>query len=109
MKHPGDIVKSDMSSEGEIQSLTKYREQSPFQFSPSGGADFEEEGALGFRDYCQMVRSRLWLILAITLLVTALAVIYAARQPDIYEAEARIQVDLEKDALGGSKNGAVII
>ena len=33
-----------------------------------------------------------------------------ARQPDIYEAEARVQVDLENNmALGTSKSGSVIV
>jgi len=57
-----------------------------------------------------MVRGRLLLIIAITLLVTTLALIYVGRLPDVYQAEARIQVDMENNpALGAGKNGAVII
>jgi len=74
----------------------------------NGDQEFDDKETLGIRDYWLMVRGRLWLILAITLLVTTLAMIYAGRQSDIYQAEARIQVDLENNpALGAGKNGAV--
>jgi capsular exopolysaccharide synthesis family protein len=56
-----------------------------------------------------VVRYRL-LIIGITLIGTLVAALYMARQPDIYEAEARVQVDLENNpALGSSKSGSVIV
>jgi capsular exopolysaccharide synthesis family protein len=41
------------------------------------------------------VRKRLWLVISIVVLITMLSVIYVARKPDIYQAGARVQVDLE--------------
>src|SRR4026209_1405063 len=46
-------------------------------------------------DYWRAIRKRLWLVLGIVALVTMLAVVYVARKPDFYEAQARVQVDLE--------------
>lgn len=47
-------------------------------------------------DYWRAIRKRLWLVIGIAVLVTTLAAIYMARRPDIYQAEARVQVDLEQ-------------
>jgi succinoglycan biosynthesis transport protein ExoP len=110
MNHPNDLIRTNTSTDSEVRSLAKYREAPPLQFPTNGDQEFDDKETLGIRDYWLMVRGRLWLILAITLLVTTLALIYAGRQSDIYQAEARIQVDLENNpALGAGKNGAVII
>ena len=64
------------------------------------------------RDYWMAARKRIWLVIGVTLVVTVLATIYMARKPDIYEAEARIQVNLENPnpALGASgKGGSSVI
>ena len=62
------------------------------------------------RDYWRSLRQYRLLILSITLTGILLATLYMARQPDIYEAEARVQVDLENNmALGTSKSGSVIV
>jgi len=110
MNPKDDHSNGETDRESEIGSLVPYRNPAQLQLSTNSEADFEAEGSLGIRDYWLMVRSRIWLILAITFLVTALALIYVARQPDVYEAQARIQLDLENNpALGSSKNGSVII
>ncbi len=44
------------------------------------------------------MRKRLWLVISIMALITMLSVIYVARKPDIYQAGARVQVDLENNA-----------
>ena len=50
------------------------------------------------------------MVIGITLIVTLLSALYVARKPDIYKAEARVQVDLENNpALGSSKSGSVIV
>lgn len=71
------------------------------------GADDE----LHLLDYWRPVRKRLWLVIGITLLGAALAVLYVARQPDIYEAQARVQVNLENSGVPVSKSqsGAVVL
>jgi len=63
-------------------------------------------------DYWRIVRKHLWLIIGISVLMPTLVAIYLIRQPDIYEAQARIQVDLENanPLLGGmSKDSPVIL
>lgn len=47
-------------------------------------------------DYWRAIRKRLWLVIGIAVLVTTLTAIYMARRPSIFQAEARVQVDLEQ-------------
>ena len=46
--------------------------------------------------YWRIIRKRFWLVVGIAVLMTTLAAIYMARKPDIYQAHAIIQVDLEQ-------------
>ncbi|HYE73326.1 MAG TPA: Wzz/FepE/Etk N-terminal domain-containing protein, partial [Blastocatellia bacterium] len=71
----------------------------------------DAKNGMHLRDYWRSVRRYQWMILSLAV-VTALAVaIYMSRQPDIFEARARVQVDLENTipALAGSKNGPSLI
>ncbi len=62
------------------------------------------------RKYWRAVRKRLWLLISISALITMLTAIYMARKPDIYQAKAQVQVDLENTPdVGGSKGSAVIV
>ncbi len=58
----------------------------------------DNQAGEGFQlvDYWRAIRKRLWLVIGIAVLVTTLAAIYMARRPDIFQAEARVQVDLEQ-------------
>src|SRR5919201_3885121 len=70
----------------------------------------DASGEVQLRDYWRAVLKRRWMIIGLTLLLTILAAVYVARKPDIYEAEARVQVDLENNpALGSSKGGSIIV
>lgn len=71
----------------------------------------DAEEKIHLRDYWLAARKHIWLVISITLLVTTLATVYMASKPDIYEAEARIIVNVESPnpALGGGKNGSVIV
>lgn len=62
-------------------------------------------------EYWRSIRKHIWLVIGIICLMTMLAAIYMARQPDIYEAHARVQVDLEinNPALGSFKNNSVVL
>src|SRR5690349_23972966 len=60
------------------------------------GVDPNAENEVHFLDYWRAIRKRLWLVLGVVALVTMLAVVYVARKPDFYEAQARVQVDLEE-------------
>ena len=62
------------------------------------GVDPNAEAEVHLLDYWRAVRKRLWLVISIAVLMTMLAVIYVARKPDIYQAGARVQVDLENNA-----------
>ena len=73
-----------------------------------GDGDGSEENH--FKEYLRSVRKHLWLVIGLTLVVTAVAAIYQARQPDVFAAHARVQVDLENNpATGGGKNGTIVI
>src|SRR5437773_870735 len=62
------------------------------------GVDPNAENEVHLLDYWRAVRKRLWLVIAITALITTLSLIYVARKPDVFEASARVQVDLENPA-----------
>src|SRR5947209_2413077 len=47
-------------------------------------------------DYWRAVRKRLWLVIGIAVLLTTLTAIYMARKPNMYQAHAKVQVDLEQ-------------
>ncbi|HEX8141820.1 MAG TPA: polysaccharide biosynthesis tyrosine autokinase [Pyrinomonadaceae bacterium] len=75
-----------------------------------GASVFEEQEENNFREYLRAIRKHLWLIIGITLIATSLAAVYMARQPDVFTAQARVQVDLENNpASGTSKSGTVFI
>src|SRR5882672_8822535 len=63
-------------------------------------------------DYWRIVWKHIWLIIGISVLIPTIVAIILIRKPNIYEAQARIQVDLENSnpLLGGmSKNSSVIL
>jgi polysaccharide biosynthesis transport protein len=100
----------------EPRGLEKVREHHPAAYSSyamGGGGDLGGEEENHFRSYLRAIRKHLWLILGITLIVTSLVTISVARKPDIYSAQARVQVDLENNpgagAGAGSKSNTVVI
>ena len=67
------------------------------------GVDPNAENEVHLLDYWRAIRKRLWLVLGIVALVTMLAVVYVARKPDLFEAQARVQVDLEDASAFANK------
>src|SRR3954451_14795087 len=70
----------------------------PFDNVPANynyGVDPNAETEVHLLDYWRAIRKRLWLVISIVILVTMMAVVYVARKPDIFEAQARVQVNLE--------------
>src|SRR5262249_8709165 len=63
------------------------------------------------RDYWNTIRKRLWLIIGVVLVVSAISSVKQARLPDIYSARARVQVDVESfsPALGASSQAGTYI
>jgi len=88
MKHSRELVKR----ETEVNSLDAPID--PPQ-SYNYGVDPNAENEVHLLDYWRAIRKRIWLVIGIVALVTMLAVVYVARKPDLYEAQARVQVDLE--------------
>jgi len=96
----------------EDQDSRSLIDKSPLPYIPARNLDVEADEKIHLRDYWLAARKRIWLIISITLVITALTTVYMANKPDIYEAEARIQVNPESPnpALGASsKNGSVIV
>src|SRR5215217_4829624 len=85
-------IKELAKREPGLEALTKPIE--PPQ-SYNYGVDPNAENEVHLLDYWRAIRKRLWLVLGIVALVTMLSVVYVARKPDFYEAQARVQVDLE--------------
>jgi succinoglycan biosynthesis transport protein ExoP len=76
----------------------------------AGYSDMEGADENHFREYLRAVRKHMWLIVGLTLLATVAAAVYVAQKPDIYEAQARVQVDLESNpGAGATKNGTIVI
>lgn len=71
------------------------------------GEEAAPESELHLRDYWRTIRKRLWLIIGLALIISTIAALRQARQPDIFQAHARVQVDTESlnPALGASKSG----
>ncbi len=88
MKPTKDLVKRDAV----LEALDRPIE--PPQ-SYNYGVDPNAANEVHLLDYWRAIRKRLWLVLGIVALVTMLAIVYVARKPDFYEAQARVQVDLE--------------
>src|SRR5687768_17730622 len=75
------------------------------------GEEASPEGEMHLRDYWRTIRKRLWLIIGLALIVGMIVTLRQARQPDIYQASARVQVDTENfsPALGASKGGSYYV
>ncbi|HEX8776457.1 MAG TPA: polysaccharide biosynthesis tyrosine autokinase [Pyrinomonadaceae bacterium] len=68
----------------------------PATTSNGYGGEISIDEELGLRNYWRAVRKRLWLIVLLTMTITLAMAVYMARQPDSYEAYARVQVDAER-------------
>jgi capsular exopolysaccharide synthesis family protein len=83
--------------EPEITALDRPAEAAP-PHSYNYGVDPNAEHEIHLLDYWRAIRKRLWLVIGLVVLVTMLSVVYMAGKPDIYQAGARVQVDLENNA-----------
>jgi capsular exopolysaccharide synthesis family protein len=94
MKPSRELIKA----EPEFAAIDRANEPAGISHSYNYGVDPNAETEVHLIDYWRAVRKRLWLVISIVVLVTMLSVIYVARKPDIYQAGARVQVDLENNA-----------
>jgi uncharacterized protein involved in exopolysaccharide biosynthesis len=91
MKPSRELIKTDPS----VTALERPSEATGSPHAYNYGVDPNAETEVHLLDYWRAVRKRLWLVISIVVLVTMLSLIYVARKPDIYQAGARVQVDLE--------------
>src|ERR1700704_381514 len=94
MKPSRELIKADP----ELTAVERASEPAGVSHSYNYGVDPNAETEVHLLDYWRAVRKRLWLVISIVVLVTMLSVIYVARKPDVYQAGARVQVDLENNA-----------
>jgi succinoglycan biosynthesis transport protein ExoP len=110
MKEPSDLAKA-LAIILKSSALNEANDSQRIGFATPPIVAYGEEAApereLHLRDYWRTVRKRLWLIIGLALIISTIAALKQARQPDIYQAHARVQVDTESlnPALGASKGG----
>lgn len=111
MKSNGNLIRNDrvlddMSRPMGNAAMTTFV-TAPAIANPYLGSEAEED--LQFRKYWRAVRKRLWLVISIAAVITMLTAIYMARKPDIFQAQARVQVDLENTSGVSSKSSSVVV
>jgi polysaccharide biosynthesis transport protein len=74
-------------------------------------SELEVESRVPLRDYWTSIRKHSWLVIGLTVFITALAAIYLVRKPNIYEAQALVLVDLEdlNPVQGAASKNPVIV
>jgi succinoglycan biosynthesis transport protein ExoP len=110
MKEPSDLAKAValiLKSSALEETEESRRNGYPTPPIVAYGEEASPEGELHLRDYWRTIRKRLWLIIGLALIISTIAALRQARQPDIYQSRARVQVDVESmnPALGASKGG----
>src|ERR1700682_1065246 len=111
MKEPSDLAKAlEVILKNSALEPTNGSSRNGYATPPivSYGEENSPEGEMHLRDYWRTIRKRLWLIIGLALIVSTIAVLRQAKQPDVYQARARVQVDTESysPALGASKGNA---
>ena len=96
MKPSRELIKQEP-----IAALEKFEPPPPQSYHY--GVDPNADNEVHLLDYWRAIRKRLWMVLGVVALITMLAMVYVARKPDFYEAETRVQVNLE-DTGGLSNN-----
>lgn len=94
MKETREITKQPVAEKIEIERHLEPQVPVINGNYPMYRADGVQEQSPIF-EYWRAIRKRLWLVIGITVLLTTLAAIYMARRPDVFLADAVVQVDLE--------------
>jgi capsular exopolysaccharide synthesis family protein len=110
MREPSELVKPTAGAR-DLEKPLEHLPHPPSYRYDSGDAEIEEGIHWRLHDYWRSARKHIWLIIGILVLVTTLAAIYTARQPDIFEARSEVQVDTESmnPALGAFKSNNIIV
>ncbi|MGH9874127.1 MAG: GumC family protein [Pyrinomonadaceae bacterium] len=108
MNEPSDLAKAlDLVLKNSTLEQANESHRNGYATPPivAYGEDDRPEGELHLRDYWRSIRKRLWLIVGLAIIVSTITALKQSRQPDIYQARARVQVDVESSnpAMGASK------
>jgi capsular exopolysaccharide synthesis family protein len=114
MKEPSDLTKAlEVILKNSTIEPTNGSSRNGYATPPivSYGEENSPEGEMHLRDYWRTIRKRLWLIIGLALIVSSIAALRQAKEPDVYQARARVQVDTEtySPALGASKGNAYYV
>ena len=82
--------------EPEPTALAKPVDSPPHSYNY--GVDPNARHEVHLIDYWRAIRKRIWLVLGLVTLITMVAILYVARKPDYYEAQARVQVKPEDNS-----------
>src|SRR6267142_2028381 len=93
MKPSRELIKT----EPDLAAIERASESPGLPHSYNYGVDPNAENEVHLLDYWRAVRKRLWLVISVVVLITMLSVVYEARKPDLFDAQARVQVDLENN------------
>ncbi len=110
MKETRDIVKNSTAEKVELEK--------PFEpHIPIGNGNGNYPAYRGYDqetsqliEYWRAIRKRLWLVIGVAVLMTTLVAIYMARRPNVYQAQATVQVDLElanQDLVDSSRRSPI--
>src|SRR6266568_9183732 len=106
MNQAAKLVKRE-DEPGEID--RRFDDSANYRGASYGYGPEGSEGEVHLLDYWRAIRKRLWLVLGVAALITALSTIYVARKPDIYEAKSQVQVDLENNPMYAGKSAPMIV
>jgi len=114
MKEPFDLVKPhEVNLKNSTLEPTNGSSRNGYATPPvvAYGEEALPGAEIHLRDYWRTIRKRLWLIVGLALIVSTIAALRQAKQPDIYQPRARVQVDTESysPALGASKGNAYFV
>ena len=108
MKEPTELIEKSNGS----RDIGGLLERSLAPYTRYDSYAEESNGYSRLRDYWRSVRKHLWLVIGIVVLVSGVTAMYMARQPDIYESLARVQVDSEtanNPAIGALKGNPIFL
>jgi len=108
MKEPTELIEKSNGS----RDVGGVLERSLTPYTRYGSYEDESNGYSRLRDYWRSVRKHLWMVIGIVVLVSGVTAMYMARQPDIYESLARVQVDSEtanNPAIGALRGNSIFL
>ncbi len=95
MKETRGIIKSPLTETTDLEA--NFDNQLPGTGRYPGYRDTVQREGFQIVDYWRAIRKRLWLVIGIAVLMTTLTAIYMARKPNVYRAQAVVQVDNEQN------------